>query len=387
MERILKEMTDCRSTIIFVNNRRLCERLTQRLNDYCGGGFARSHHGSVSREKRLEVEQLLKQGELKCLIATSSLELGIDVGHIDLVIQIDSPLQAASGIQRMGRAGHGVGEVSRGVIIVRQRSALPEAAVLCRMIRRREIEPIKIRCNALDVLAQQMVAMAAMDDWTIDQMLILFQRSDCYRNLSRERLEALLQVMSGFFPFVRPLLIWNRETDIISRHSSSRMAAIMGTGTIPQSANFPIFHRESNIQLGDLDEEFVHESRVGEVFQMGAQSWVLREIKRDRVIVSEAKNRVSEIPFWRNEGVGRSFELGEMIGSFVAEICERIDLKGTNIETVDWLSAEFGLDALAANSLIELLSKQQVTSAVPTNQKIVIERYVDLTNQTHLILQ
>ncbi|WP_227013750.1 DEAD/DEAH box helicase [Paenibacillus psychroresistens] len=386
MERILKEMTDCRSTIIFVNNRRLCERLTQRLNDYCGGGFARSHHGSLSREKRLEVEQLLKQGDLKCLIATSSLELGIDVGHIDLVIQIDSPLQAASGIQRMGRAGHGVGEVSRGVIIVRQRSSLPEAAVLCRMIRRREIELIRIRRNALDVLAQQIVAMTAMDDWHVEGIWRLIQRSDSYHNFPRERMESLLQVLSGFFPFVRPLLLWNRETNVLSRHSSSRMAAIMGTGTIPQSANFPVFQGESNIQIGDLDEEFVHESRTGEVFQMGAQSWVIREIKRDRVVVSEAKNRVSEIPFWRNEGLGRSYELGEKMGVLVAEVCDRLAVKDSDIETVEWLRAEYGLDSLAANGLMDLMSKQQATSAMPTNRKIVIERYVDLTNQTHVIL-
>lgn len=386
LEGILKEMTDSRSTIIFVNNRRLCERLTQRLNDYCGGELARAHHGSLSREKRLEVERLLKQGELKCLVATSSLELGIDVGHIDLVLQIDSPLHAASGIQRMGRAGHGVGEVSRGVIIVRQRSSLAEAAVLCRMIRRREIEPIRIRRNALDVLAQQIVAMAAMDEWPLEDILSLIHRSDSYRHISRERLESLLQVLSGFFPFVRPLLFWNRETDVLSRHSSSRMAAVMGTGTIPQSANYPVFHKDSNIQLGDLDEEFVHESRIGEVFQMGAQSWVMREIKRDRVVVTEAKNRVSEIPFWRNEGVGRSYELGEKIGVFVAEVCERMEQLDNEIETVDWLRDEYGLDALAANGLMDLLSKQQAGSSVPTHQKIVIERYVDLTNQTHVIL-
>jgi ATP-dependent Lhr-like helicase len=286
----------------------------------------------------------------------------------------------------MGRAGHGVGEVSRGVIIVRQRSSLAEAAVLCRMIRRREIEPIRIRRNALDVLAQQIVAMAAMDDWTIERVMSLIQRSDSFRQFSRDRLESLLQVLSGFFPFVRPLLLWHRETDVLSRHSSSRMAAVMGTGTIPQSANYPVFHKDSNIQIGDLDEDFVHESRIGEVFQMGAQSWVMREIKRDRVVVSEAKNRVSEIPFWRNEGVGRSFELGEKIGSFVAEVCERMDQSGAEIETVDWLCEEYGLDALAANGLMDLLGKQQATSAVPTNQKIVIERYVDLTNQTHVIL-
>jgi ATP-dependent Lhr-like helicase len=386
MDRILKEMEGCRSTLIFVNNRRLCERLAQRLNDYCGGEFARSHHGSISREKRLEVEGLLKAGELKCLIATSSLELGIDVGQIDLVIQIDSPLQAASGIQRIGRAGHSVGEVSRGVIIVRTKSSLPEVAVLSRMIRERDIEPIVIRRNSIDVLNQQIVAIVAADDWTVDQLLRLIRRSDCYHTLTREKLDSLLRVLSGYFPFVRPLIDWDRNTDMLSHRSSSRMAAIMGTGTIPGTANYPVFHIDNQIQLGELDEEWVHESKVGELFQLGAQSWTIREIRNDRVLVSETVNRISEIPFWRSEGPGRSWELGETVGAFLAEICSRLEDKRKDEETIDWLGRLYGFDPPAADSLIQFVRQQQAASAVPTHRSIVIEHYQDMMNQTHVIL-
>ncbi|NHN31791.1 DEAD/DEAH box helicase [Paenibacillus agricola] len=386
MDRILKEMEGCRSTLIFVNNRRLCERLAQQLNDYCGGDFASSHHGSISKEKRLEVESRLKSGELKCLIATSSLELGIDVGQIDLVIQVDSPLQATTGIQRIGRAGHSVGEVSRGVIIIRSRSSLPEVAVLSKMIREREIEPIVIRRNRIDVLNQQIVAMVAADDWTVGGLFELINGSDCYHTLTLDKFEGLLQVLSGFYPFVRPLIDWDRDTGRLSGRSSSRMAAIMGTGTIPGSANYPVYHIDSQTQLGELDEEYVHESRVGELFQLGAHSWTIREIRNDRVIVSEATNRISEIPFWRSEGVGRSFQLGEQVGAFLAELSMRLEDKQGDVETVDWLDELYGFDALAADSLMQLVRKQQVVSAVPTDRSIVIEQYQDVMNQTHVVL-
>jgi ATP-dependent Lhr-like helicase len=386
MDRILKEMEHCRSTLIFVNNRRLCERLSQRLNDYCGGDFANSHHGSISREKRLEVERKLKAGELKCLIATSSLELGIDVGQIDLVIQIDSPLQAVTGIQRIGRAGHSVGEVSRGVIIVRTRSSLPEVAVLSRMIKEREIEAVSILRNSMDVLSQQIVAMIAADDWKVDELLQVISNSDCYHTLTREKLESLLQLLSGYYPFVRPLIDWDRDTGKLSSRSSSRMAAIMGTGTIPGTANYPVYHIDHQIQLGELDEEYVHESKVGELFQLGAQSWTIREIRNDRVIVSEAVNRISEIPFWRSEGVGRSYELGEQVGRFLEEISTRVSNKESDQETIGWLGEFYGFEAMAADSLMQLIRQQQTASAVPTHRSVVIEHYQDAMNQTHVIL-
>lgn len=436
MDRILRAMEGCRSVLVFVNSRRLAERLVLRLNDYVGYEMARSHHGSLAREKRLEVERMLKDGELRCLIATSSLELGIDVGHIDRVIQIDSPLNAASGIQRIGRAGHSVGDTANGIVIARHRGALPEIAVLARQIRERDIEAIRPPLNALDVLSQQVTAMVAMDDWHPDALHRLIARSDSYHTFPRERLDSMLQVLAGYFPFVRPLIDWDRTTGWLRKRGVSMMSAVSGAGTIPSSSNYPVHHVESRAQLGELDEEYVHESRVGDVFQLGTHSWMIREISHDRLYVSEATNRLSEIPFWKAEPGSRSFELGERIGQFLTELIERLKLGGPpstlaqgesivhdksgtltqhqssdqgesetktgssaiqpkpislpaappQLDTIDWLQREFTFDAAAAEQLISLVRAQHAASRVPTHRRIVIEYFRDTTDQTHVIV-
>jgi ATP-dependent Lhr-like helicase len=390
MDRILKEMEGCRSTLVFTNSRRLCERLVLRLNEYAGGEIARSHHGSMSREKRLEVEQMLKEGKLRCLIATSTLELGIDVGHIDRVIQIDSPLDAASGIQRIGRAGHAVGGTSSGVIIARRQGELPEIAVLSRQIRMRAIEPIRLPQNAMDVLSQHIVSMVAMDDWPVEKLHRLIVRSDSYRSFPQERLLAMLEVLAGLYPFVRPLLDWDRNAGVLRKRGASAMAAVSGAGTIPSGSNYPVHHADSRAYLGELDEEFVHESRVGDVFQLGTTSWIIRQISRDRVYVSEAANRFSEIPFWRAEPGSRSFALGEQIGQFLHELCGRLRpgnrQNQAEQEAIEWLTQEYGLDRDAADQLISLVQAQQTSCGVPTHRKIVIEYYRDMTDQIHVIL-
>ncbi|RXZ79984.1 DEAD/DEAH box helicase [Paenibacillaceae bacterium] len=465
MDRILSLMEDSRSTLIFVNSRRLCERLCLRLNDYVGYELAQAHHGSLARERRLEVERLLKDGKLRAIIATSSLELGIDVGHVDLVIQIDSPLDAASGIQRIGRAGHGVGDISRGVILARQRGTLPEIAVLSRMIAARDIEEIQIPRSPLDVLSQQTVAIAATSDLQVDSLHALLLQSDSFRTLPRARLLAMLEVLAGTYPFARPLLAWDRESATIRARANTAMAAISGAGTIPQSSSYPIHHVESRSHLGELDEEFVHESRVGDVFQLGTTSWMIRDIQKDRVYVSEAANNFSEIPFWRNEGGGRSNLLGAALGKFLQLVDRKlavlesrvnnddgvgvpdglsassgestdIDIMNTgndigvermeNIENIensdssgsmgnginaadgdnadadaspakeaarsasndltDWLRTDYGLETEAAEQLIGLVQSQRRVSIVPTQEKVVIEHYRDIMNQTHVIV-
>ncbi|MCM3747691.1 DEAD/DEAH box helicase [Paenibacillus pasadenensis] len=324
MDRLLQLMEDCRSVLVFVNSRRLAERLCLRLNDYTGYEMCRSHHGSMDRGRRLEVERLLKEGQLRCIVATSSLELGIDVGHVDLVIQLDSPLSAAAGIQRIGRAGHSVGDVSRGVILARQRGSLPEIAVLSRMIAQRDIEPIEVPRDALDVLSQQTVAMAADGDWTLEELYQLIAGSDSYRAFPRPRLESMLAVLAGFYPFARPLLEWDREANRIGARSNSRMAAITGAGTIPQSSAYPVHHIDSRSHIGELDEEFVHESRVGDVFQLGTNSWMIQQINRDRIYVTEASNSLSEIPFWKNESGSRSYLLGERVAALWTDLMDRL---------------------------------------------------------------
>ncbi|KEQ26451.1 DEAD/DEAH box helicase [Paenibacillus tyrfis] len=384
-ERLVKLMEGSRSVLIFANNRRLCERLTLRLNDHVGYEMARSHHGSVSREQRLEVERALKAGELRCLVATSSLELGIDVGHIDLVVQIDSPKSAAAGIQRIGRAGHSVGGVSRGIILARSRGQLPECAVLSRRVLERDIEEIRIPVQSLDVLCQQIAAMVAGDDWTIHELARVLAGSYGYRDFPRQRLLDVLQVLSGYYPFVRPLLDWNRDTGVLSRRGVTGMAAIMGAGTIPQSSAYPVHHADSRVHIGELDEEYIHESRVGDVFQLGTSSWKIQSIKNDRVYVVEAGNRFSEIPFWRGEGQGRTFELSRDIGRFMDELERRLEQEET-YSSQDWLTRDYGLDVGAAGELIALIRSQKAVSAVPTHRRIVIERFRDELKQWHVIV-
>ncbi|WP_235427265.1 DEAD/DEAH box helicase [Cohnella kolymensis] len=395
LERIMHAMEGCCSVLLFVNSRRLCERLCLRLNDHVGYEMARSHHGSISRERRLEVERMLKEGTLRCIVATSSLELGIDVGHIDLVIQVDSPQEAARGIQRIGRAGHAVGEASCGLLLARQKAVLPELAVLSRQIAHREIEDIRIPQGPMDVLSQHVTAMAAMGDWKVASLHRLIMHSDSYHHYPLQRLEQMLQVLAGFYPFARPLLDWDRDTNMIRKRKNTSMAALTGAGTIPQSGNYPVHHLDSRAHLGELDEEFILETRVGDVFQLGTSSWMVREIRNDRVYVSEAGNRFSQIPFWRNEAGARSYEVGVEIGAFLRAVEARLQLSDEtastneaelNKQAVDWLQEVYGMDRLTSEELLTLVRSQHHACALPTDRQIVIEYYRDVMNQTHVIL-
>lgn len=390
VERLLQLMEGCRTVLIFANSRRLCERLTLRLNDHVGHEIARSHHGSVAREIRLEVERQLKTGELRCLVATSSLELGIDVGHVDLVIQIDSPFTAAAGIQRIGRAGHAVGSVSRGVLLARSRSLLPELAVLGRRIAERDIEAIRIPRGSLDVLAQQLVAMAAMEG-ELDVALLarLLAQSDSFRELPKERWLAMLEVLAGLYPFVRPLIAWDRETGRLERLAATQMAALTGAGTIPQSTAYPVHHNETGLHLGELDEEFIHESSIGDVFQLGTASWRIVRKRPERIYVQEADNRYSEIPFWRGESGGKSYQLGVQTGLLWRELRDRLQAHSRTqgyLDVQEWLMEQYFFDGEASQSLIGLIRNQIAVNTVPTDQTVVIEAFADEQNQTHYVL-
>ncbi|MEO3943925.1 DEAD/DEAH box helicase [Gorillibacterium sp. CAU 1737] len=384
LDKLFLLMEGATTCILFTNSRRLCERLTLRLNEHAGDEIARSHHGSVSREKRLEVERMLKAGELRCLVATSSLELGIDVGAVDLVIQVDSPKTASAAIQRFGRAGHAVGGVSRGVMLARTKGELPEAAVLARAAMNRDIEPIRVPRHGLDVLSQQLVAMAALDDWELERLKGVLARSYCYHGLPEARLTAALDVLGGLFPFSRPLLEWDREKGKVSRRPGTSMAAIVGAGTIPPSSGYPVHHAETRVHVGELDEEYIYESRVGDVFQLGASSWTIREIRADRIYVTETANRFSEIPFWKALPISRSVELGQTIGRFLAELAGRDLSQPERIQ--EWLKQECRLDEPAALALIELVKAQKVASDVPTDRRIVLEHYPDDVGRHHLVI-
>ncbi|WP_152395200.1 DEAD/DEAH box helicase [Paenibacillus guangzhouensis] len=385
VERLQSLMKEHRTTLIFANNRRLCERLTRHLNLEAGMERARAHHGSMSRENRLEVERALKAGELSCLVATSSLELGIDIGHIDLVIQIDAPPSTASGIQRIGRAGHAVGDISRGTMIARSRGILSECAVQAHLITQRQIEAITIPSNDLGILSQQIVAMVASEAWSVEQLYAVLKGSDSYRSLTLERLHDALRVLSGYFPFVRPLFEWNQALGMLSPTRTTMMSAIMGAGTIPQSTSYPIHHAQSRLKLGELEEEYIYESRIGDVFQLGTSSWRIQSIKNDRVYVVEAANEVSEIPFWRAEASGRSFELSCQIGRFHQTMASKLETETKEIVTA-WLMQDYGMDASAAEQLVGYMRSQLDAAPMPTDRRIIVEHYQDDHLRHHLVI-
>jgi ATP-dependent Lhr-like helicase len=363
-----------RSTIVFVNNRRAAERLALRLNELAEEPIARAHHGSLAREERLVVEEQLKAGELPCLVATSSLELGIDMGAVDLVLQVESPKSVTAGLQRIGRAGHGVGDVSKGRIFPKFRADLLECAVVARRMREGLIETTVVPRNPLDVLAQQVVAMAAATDTlSVDELYALVTRTHSYAELSRAQLENVLDMLDGRYPSeefgeLRPRIVWDRVAGTIRARKGARALAVTNAGTIPDrglySVNLPDGRR-----VGELDEEMVYEARPGQVFLLGASSWRIEEITRDRVVVTPAPGVPGAVPFWKGDGVGRPRELGKAIGAFARWAVEQDPAT---------LEADYDLDARAAANLVAFLREQQdATRVVPSDRTIVVERFRD----------
>ncbi len=374
---LLKLIEEHRSTILFVNSRRAAERLALRLNDLAEREIARAHHGSLAREERLVVEEMLKAGELPCLVATSSLELGIDMGAVDLVIQVESPKSVARGLQRIGRAGHSVGDVSRGRIFPKFRADLLECAVVAKRMRDGKIETTVVPRNALDVLAQQIVAIAAAapedQPVAVDDLEALVTRTYSYAELSRKQLENVLDMLDGRYPSsefseLRPRIIWDRITGTIKARPGARQLAVTNAGTIPDRGLYAVTLPDGR-RVGELDEEMVYEARPGQTFLLGASTWRIEEIGRDRVIVTPAPGLPGAVPFWKGDSVGRPRELGEAIGAFARTAVS---------ETPEQLQAEYDLDPLAAKNLLEFLTEQQeATRVIPSDQAIVIERFRD----------
>ncbi|HEX4837267.1 MAG TPA: DEAD/DEAH box helicase, partial [Solirubrobacteraceae bacterium] len=438
---LLRLVREHRSTIVFVNNRRSAERVALRLNEMAAAGaqtaaagvedrttveqelvgkgldlggvpapdtapvalreIARAHHGSLSREERTVVEEQLKAGELPCLVATSSLELGIDMGAVDLVLQIESPKSVARGLQRIGRAGHGVGDVSKGRIFPKFRGDLLECAVVCRRMCEGAIEPTVVPRNALDVLAQQIVAIAAsaedravggggrppaegaaagdvapagsrfseanQDEPSggvgVDDLYELVTRTHSYSDLPRSLLENVLDMLDGRYPSsefgeLRPRIVWDRIAGSIRARKGARQLATANAGTIPDRGLYAVTLPDGR-RVGELDEEMVYEARPGQVFLLGASSWRIEEIGRDRVIVTPAPGVPGAVPFWKGDGIGRPKELGAAIGAFAREAVNR--------EPGD-LEAEYDLDRRAANNLVEFLQEQQsATRVIPSD--------------------
>ncbi|HWI66210.1 MAG TPA: DEAD/DEAH box helicase [Symbiobacteriaceae bacterium] len=386
--RILELVGQHRSTLIFVNNRGLAERLTARLNDKAGYELAKCHHGSVSRTVREAVEADLKEGRLPCLVATSSLELGIDIGFVDLVIQIESPKSVARGLQRVGRAGHVLGAASKGRIIPKWRGDLLETACIVREMARGQVEETHVPTGALDVLAQQVTAMAAIDDWNVDDLLAVLRRSYCYRDLTDRQLNSVLEMLSGRYPSeefreLRPRIVWDREANLIRGRDGAKHIAIRSGGTIPDRGYYGVYIRGTSVKLGELDEEMVYESRVGDTFQLGTASWKIETIEHDRVTVSEAWGSIPRAPFWKGDGLGRPYELGMKLGSFVRELGDRL----YDPLLLDWLKKECHLDDQAAWNLRQYLADQvEATGTLPHDRQISVEYYWDEIGDRRLIV-
>ena len=292
--------------------------------------MARAHHGSVSRQERAEIEEALKAGRLPAVVATSSLELGIDMGAVDLVVQVEAPPSVASGLQRVGRAGHNVGDVSRGIIFPKYQGDLVQAAVVAERMRDGQIEELKIPHNPLDVLAQQVVAMTAVDDWPVDELERLVRRAAPFGGLTRPILEAVLDMLAGRYPSedfagLRPRIIWDRVAGIIRARPGAQRLAVTSGGTIPDRGLFGVFLASASEgrqprRVGELDEEMVYESRVGDVFVLGASSWRIEDITPDRVLVTPAPGQPGRLPFWHGDTPGRPAELGRAIGAAVRSL-------------------------------------------------------------------
>jgi ATP-dependent helicase Lhr and Lhr-like helicase len=439
-ERVLAEIQSHRSTIVFANSRRLAERLCARLNDLAAeqaavgpdglaaadaadadgsfpetdgrppaqlmgqagasggasGVVARAHHGSVSRQERNQIEDALKAGTLPAVVATSSLELGIDMGAVDLVIQVESPPSVASGLQRTGRAGHHVGDESRGIFFPKYQGDLVQAAVVTQRMRAGQIEELRMPRNPLDVLAQQIVAMTAMDDWDVAELERTVRRAAPFSGLTRPVLHAVLDMLAGRYPSedfagLRPRVVWDRVTGRLSGRPGSQRLAVSNGGTIPDRGLFGVFlagtgapggssGRHSR-RVGELDEEMVYESRVGDVFVLGASSWRIEDITADQVLVSPAPGQPGRLPFWKGDAPGRPAELGAAIGAFTRELGSVTQQQATARLRAD------GLDKLAAANLVSYLSGQrEATGHLPDDRTLVLERFRDELGDWRLVL-
>ncbi|GHI19851.1 DEAD/DEAH box helicase [Streptomyces hydrogenans] len=409
-ERIADLVQAHRSTIVFANSRRLAERLCNRLNEIAyeratgqpapegappaeimaqsGAAkgapalLARAHHGSVSKEQRAQVEEDLKAGRLPAVVATSSLELGIDMGAVDLVVQVESPPSVASGLQRVGRAGHQVGAVSTGVVFPKYRGDLVQAAVVTERMRSGSIESLRIPANPLDVLAQQLVAMVSLDTWQVDDLLTVVRRAAPFASLPESAFTGVLDMLAGRYPSdafaeLRPRVVWDRVAGTVTGRPGAQRLAVTSGGTIPDRGLFGVFlagadPKKGGGRVGELDEEMVYESRVGDVFTLGTTSWRIEDITRDRVLVTPAPGVPGRLPFWKGDQLGRPLELGRAVGAFLREL----GALGGEDARLRLIAA--GLDSWAADNVLAYLKEQrEACGHVPDDRTILVERFRD----------
>ncbi|MCM3779815.1 ATP-dependent helicase [Microbacterium hydrocarbonoxydans] len=414
-EAIVDRILQNSSTIVFANSRRLAERLTGRLNEIYSERIgvplpeatvpagmmaqagatagadpvlAKAHHGSVSKEQRAQVEEELKSGVLRCVVATSSLELGIDMGAVDLVIQVEAPPSAASGLQRVGRAGHQVGEISRAALFPKHRGDVLHTAIVTERMLAGKIEAIQVPRNPLDILAQQTVAASALGAISVEEWFETVRRSAPFQSLPRSAYEATLDLLAGRFPSdefaeLRPRLVWDRDAGTLTGRPGAQRIAVTSGGTIPDRGLFGVFvaGESAGARVGELDEEMVYESRVGDVFTLGTTSWRIAEITHDRVNVIPAYGQPGKVPFWHGDGIGRPFELGEALGKFSREVSSASSEKATQ------RLIEAGLDEQArANLMAHLTEQREATGTLPTDRTLTVERGHDEVGDWRVIL-
>ncbi len=416
-ERVVDLVAQHRSTLVFTNSRRGAERLTARMNEVWAGRLglaeadpgsvqaaqvpgqsgvavgvsgapgavlARAHHGSMSRAERTHTEEQLKAGDLPAVVATSSLELGIDMGAIDLVVQVGSPPSVASGLQRIGRAGHQVGAVSHGVVFPTFRGELVPAAVVAERMRAGQIERLDVPANPLDVLAQQVVAMVALEDWALEDLAVVLRRAAPFTSLGEATLRAVLDMLAGRYPSeefaeLRPRVVWDRATGLLRGRPGAQRLAVTSGGTIPDRGLYGVFivgteagGARGGKRVGELDEEMVYESRVGDTFTLGSSTWRIEEITPDQVRVSPAPGLPGRLPFWKGDSPGRPAELGRAIGAWVRQTA------ALPAEQARGRAADAGLDPWAADNLVSYLAEQrEATGHVPDDMTIVVERFRD----------
>src|SRR5262245_1352349 len=407
-----------RSTIVFANNRRAVERITAFLNEE--EEIARAHHGSVALEVRHATEQALKEGRLPAVVATASLELGIDMGAVDLVCQVESPGNVARGLQRVGRAGHLVGQKSKGRLIPKMPADLLEQAVLAHEMAAGRVEEIRVPTNCLDVLAQQVVAMVAMDAWSVPELFALVRRAYPYRDLSPRAFESVLEMVSGRFRLTHPSLrtplpsgergdlppspptpkrgrgvgsegvpeamqprvSWDRVHNRLHPLPGSQQMALVNGGTIPDTGQYAAY-TTSGVRIGELDEEFIYERRIGDAFLLGTNAWQLLQIEADRVLVAPAEGAPAMVPFWRGENTGRSHDLGVAIGGFLRELADRTDQP----DCLAWLDHDYFLDRKAAHNLRHHVLRQlDGSGALPTDSTVLVEASRDQLGDWQVIL-
>ncbi|PYM16699.1 MAG: hypothetical protein DMD81_11780 [Candidatus Rokuibacteriota bacterium] len=390
-EAALQQITELveghRTTLIFTPSRRSAERLARNLNDRIEGGRVAAHHGSLSRRTRLDAETRLKNGQLSALVATSSLELGIDIGAIDLVVQLQSPRNVAAALQRVGRAGHLLSRVSKGRFVVTKGDELIEAAAVVRSIHARELDRVAIPEAPLDVLAQQIVASVAVESLTVDALWQRLCRAAPYRGLGREAFVEVVRAIAEPLPRevkgIAPRILWDRVNDRLHARRGSRFLSLTSGGTIPDSGLYDVYVAETDLKVGTLDEEFVTESLPGDVFLLGSHPWKILKFRADRVLVEDAHGMSPTVPFWRGEHPSRSWELGVAVGRLrhdAAAELDRPDFSG-------WAARECGCDARAASALRAWLAKaSEMLDGVPDDRGIVIESFSDEMGGRHAMI-